>query len=206
MTKIDGIISVGGCRGFVVAGKHGQRFVITAGHCLPGLPPFHGAAPASERSFATLLGPVGGPCDVGAQCLFANPVSDLGVLGSPDAREFGLEAAAYAGLVESVAPLALADLPLTRTPGSLVAEAAWEGPARLVALDGRTFSCTLRAGSRALWVKDAAEPIIGGMSGSPILDGDGAAVGIVCTGAGRLSGPNPFLMRQLPRWLLDEIA
>jgi len=116
-------------------------------------------------------------------------------------------------------PLRLADLPPKRKRVKLPAVPAlklrrshvpappvWEGPARLVALDGRWLGCTLRAGSRALWVKDAAEPIVGGMSGSPILNNDGAALGIVCTGSGRWSGPNPFLMRQLPRWFLDELA
>jgi hypothetical protein len=94
---------------------------------------------------------------------------------------------------------------VTMPPGSIFLPPAWEGPARLLALDGRSFRCKLRAGSRALWVKDAAEPMVGGMSGSPILNDDGAAVGIVCTGSGSWSGPNPFLMRQLPRWFLDEI-
>lgn len=35
-----------------------------------------------------------------------------------------------------------------------------------------------------LWIADAAEPIRGGMSGSPILATDGAAIDIVCVSGG----------------------
>jgi hypothetical protein len=195
----EGIIQVSkGGRGFVVAGKR-ERFVITAGHLLPKLPPFHGASPSSERNFAKLLGPLGGRCDVGAACLFANPIADLGVLGSPDSQELSEPADAYKALVESVTPLVIVDLPLKRE--RIKVKAALEGKARLLSLDGRWFRCTLWASSRALWIKDAAEPIVGGMSGSPILNDDGAAVGIICVA----TGPNPLIARQLPRWLLDEI-
>ena len=62
-----------------------------------------------------------------------------------------------------------------------------------------------------LWIEDAAEPIMGGMSDSPILT-EGAAIGIVAVsngfvtddgkelGRAREGGPNPRLADHLPRW------
>jgi hypothetical protein len=41
--------------------------------------------------------------------------------------------------------------------------------ARLLSLDGRWFSCTIRHFSGPLWITHAAERVLGGMSGSPIV-------------------------------------
>jgi hypothetical protein len=48
-------------------------------------------------------------------------------------------------------------------------------------------------------VTAAAQPIQSGMSGSPILDADGDAIGAVSTGAG-----NPRLLDALPGWFLAK--
>jgi hypothetical protein len=63
--------------------------------------------------------------------------------------------------------------------------------------------------STANGVFNAAENIIGGMSGSPIVDDDGAAVGVLCTSSGGQKGsteggPNPRLTHNLPGWVLRE--
>ena len=45
---------------------------------------------------------------------------------------------------------------------------------------------------------------VGGMSGSPIIDGDGRAIGIVCTSnedRDRLDRPHAHLIHSLPRWV-----
>jgi hypothetical protein len=55
-----GIIRVGHGRGFVVEGADSRRLVITAAHCLPFFPPCHGASYLRERTYKTLLGPLGG--------------------------------------------------------------------------------------------------------------------------------------------------
>jgi hypothetical protein len=56
-------------------------------------------------------------------------------------------------------------------------------------------------------VHDAAQDIVGGMSGSPILTQDGSAIGVVVTSTGdqREGGPNPRLASSLPGWLLGEL-
>jgi hypothetical protein len=50
--------------------------------------------------------------------------------------------------------------------------------------------------------------LVGGMSGSPIVSAEGAAIGVACQGAedgaGNQTGPapNPSLLGNLPGWLL----
>jgi hypothetical protein len=50
----EAVIRVGDGRGFIVAAGD-ERLIITAGHCLPGLPPYHGASCLYERTFDALL-------------------------------------------------------------------------------------------------------------------------------------------------------
>lgn len=200
-----GIIQVGAGRGFVVEGC-GNRFVITAGHCLPELPPCYSFSALHERTYRNLIGSLGGASDVWAECLFVDPIADLAVLGCPDGAELNERADAYRDLTGPAAPLPIAALPLADTQFP-----PWEGRARLLSLDNRWSQCKLMASHRALWIQDAAEPIVGGMSGSPIMVGD-AAVGVLCVSAGQegdghvAGGPNPFLAAHLPGWLLKEMG
>jgi hypothetical protein len=222
----NGVIRVGEGRGFMVEGKR-QCFVITAAHCLPQLPPCHRASLTQERSYAKLLGPVGGERTVWTECLYVDPIADLAVPGSPDNQVLIDEAEAYEAFVDGVTPLPIADLPLTREPVKLnpvffsgkkmpgttiPGPPKWEGSGKLLSLDGRWFPCKLRALSRGICVYETAEPIRGGMSGSPILTEAGAAVGVVSTSSGigssegHTEGSAPFLMRELPRWIIEEIG
>src|SRR4051812_32902565 len=86
------VLTVGGGRGFVVETEREDRFIITAGHCLPRLPPSHAASETWERTYAKLVGPVGREPNVWAECVFIDPVDDLAVLASPDNQELGEEA------------------------------------------------------------------------------------------------------------------
>jgi hypothetical protein len=81
----------------------------------------------------------------------------------------------------------------------------------MLSLDGEWFKCRVRSMGRSLWFDQAAQPVIGGMSGSPIVLPDGGAVGVVCVSEdsharGREGGPNPLLAANLPGWLLEEAA
>jgi hypothetical protein len=84
-------------RGFVVKRRQ-QRFVITAAHCLPSLPPAHPMSYLKERTYEALLGPLGSEPTVCAECLFADPVADIAVLGSPDNQMLWEQAQAYEAL------------------------------------------------------------------------------------------------------------
>jgi len=185
-------LSSGG-RGFIVGLR--SRFVITASHCLARLPAPDPAAYLAERTFQNLLGPLGGPCDVWAECVYADPVADLAVFAAPDLQLLAAQAERFEALVAAQTPLRVAALPVLGEP------AKWQGPARLLALDGTWFDCRLCATGRSLWIEERTQDFAGGMSGSPIVDLEGAAVGVLCS-----TGANPLLMRQLPRWLLEEIV
>ena len=81
--------------------------------------------------------------------------------------------------------------------------------ARMLSLDGEWFSCQIACPRDLLWFDQAAQPVIGGMSGSPIVLPDGSAVGVVCASdsghsSGRTGGPNPMLAAHLPGWLLEQ--
>jgi hypothetical protein len=97
-------------------------------------------------------------------------------------------------------------LPTRQGPREAVSDA------RMLSLDGEWFKCRVTSRGRSLLVEEAAQPIVGGMSGSPIILPDGAAVGIVCVsaegaeGAIYRAGPNPMLTANLPAWLVEEAA
>lgn len=192
------IVKVGAGRGFAVQGVR-DRLVVTAGHCLPVFPPCHSASYTEERTYKNLLGPIGEKPAVLAECLFADPICDVAVLGPPDGQEFFDECEAYETLMDAATVLPIADAPR-------------DGPAWLLSLAGRWFRCNVRHGGGRLWISDAADGIVGGMSGSPIVAEDGSAIGIVCTSGGRAGdvhtegGPNPRLTHNLPGWLLRELG
>jgi hypothetical protein len=78
-------------------------------------------------------------------------------------------------------------------------------PARLLSLDGRWFSCTIRHFGGPPWITHATERVHGGMSGSPIVAEAGTAIGVVCaTTSPREGGPNARLSDNLPGWLLRD--
>lgn len=196
------VLTVGGGRGFVVEVLRRnpwfqvpERVIITAAHCLPHLPPSHGASSYWERTYANLIGPLGKKPTIWVECYFADPVADLAVLGMPDNQQLPDEADAYEELVEAAVPLRFADI----VPGH---------PARLLALNGRWFPCDVSSpAGGALWLANAAEDIVGGMSGSPIVQG-GSAVGLVSVSSAMLGephrqgGPNPRLLHDLPARML----
>ena len=189
------VLKVGDGRGFVVEAD-GSRVVITASHCLPHLPPNHGASFTEERTYGNLLGLLDERApNVWAECLFADPVADVAVLGSPDGQKLYDEATGFETLTNE-------------TPILRIGEAENESSAWLLTVDGRWVRCTVRIFGRSLWIENAVEAIQFGMSGSPILNGDADAIGVVCLGGGSdfdstaLGGPNPRLTHNLPAWVL----
>jgi hypothetical protein len=160
-----GVLKVGDGRGFVVGGKF-DRYIITAAHCLPWFPPCISASNLEERTYRELLGPIEGPSTVWAECCFVDPIGDIAVLSSPDNQELWKEAKAFEALVELLTPLAVADI------------AAVDAPAWLLPLAGEWNRCRVQHNGGGLWLSKAS--IAGGMSGSPIVIENGAAIGVVC--------------------------
>ncbi|MGA3001753.1 MAG: serine protease [Acetobacteraceae bacterium] len=184
----SGVITVGHGRGFVVEGA-GERLVITAAHCLPALPSFG----LEARTYGPLLACRGEEPRAWAVCRFVDPITDIAVLGSPD----NPHADDYRALMATATALSFGD-PVRHTVNF------W-APARLLSLDGRWFSCTIRHFGGPLWITHSAERVHGGMSGSPIVSASGMAIGVVCTiTSPREGGPNARLPDNLPGWLLRD--
>lgn len=193
------VITVGGGRGFIVETTR-YRLVVTAAHCLPHFPPAAATSFTHERTYPELLGPLDNRAPkVGAECLFADPIGDIAVHCSPDDQAAYEEAAAFEKLTEDVPSLRIADAP----------ECA---PAWLLTLDRQWARCKAKHFGGPLWIESATVPIMGGMSGSPILNADGGAIGVLCCSSGTASGahteggPNPRLVESLPGWLLRQLA
>jgi hypothetical protein len=203
-----GVINVNGGRGFVVEGKNWRRYTITAAHCLPSLPPPHPGSYFHERTYSELLGPLGGERTVWAECVFVDPVADIAVLGSPDDQVLSDEAEQYEALTEAATPLSISDLPALGPENARASEGieAW-----LLSSENHWGRCRIKPLPRGLWIENTEEDIRSGMSGEPIMIDDGSAVGIICYSsalageAHRSGGPNPFLTRHLPGWLLREL-
>jgi hypothetical protein len=191
---LNAVLSVGGGRGFVVNHNHrnwpGGRapIIITAAHCLPRkLPPPHPWRSPKEATYRRLLGPLGGRRTVWAECIFVDPVADIAVLGQPDNQTLPEEADAYEALVESLASLVVADAPKQRfelltLPGlrkrQVKRPTPSEGQAFVLLLDGQWREGRVKRYGPQL----AFEPknlFVNGMSGSPILDAKGNAIGVV---------------------------
>ena len=185
------VIRVGSGREFVVrgAGPFGDQLVITAAHCLPFFPPCHGA---SDRTYKALLGSLGEGPAVWAECLFVDPIGDIAVLGPPDGQELANEWEAYNNLINELPTAPIGDAPPQR------------GPAWLLSLDNRWFRCDAQHRDGPFWITNAAENIVGGMSGSPIVRSDGSAIGVLCISIEGTNegGPNPRLGHNLPAWLV----
>jgi hypothetical protein len=218
------VVKVGGGRGFIIAHRVkvpplklrtknrpkeisfvGRRFVehrliVTAAHCLPNMPrvpPVY-----SQRTYKKLLGTLdGNKNEVWAVCLFANPVGDIAILGCPDDQDFCDEADAYRALVDEA-------------PAMQIGKAR-SGRGWVLNLSGdRWVETTLKIHSSIWGPILETGPTESGMSGSPILNDAGRAVGIVSQGHETVendtrknvnSGPEPILALELPGWLLQNV-
>jgi hypothetical protein len=210
------VVKVGGGRGFVIEHRIcvnipdfgavqsrkrsysvKSRLVVTAAHCLPHLPLAQSFENLMDRTYPDILRSLdGAKSNVWSECLFADPVADIAVLGCPDEQDFDEQADAYHALTDDVPALAIAK--------------ARRGQGWLLAIDGvRWIPTTIRVVSDIYGTSLSIGPTVSGMSGSPILDDVGRAVGVVAMGTETVStsgerhineeaGPQPILMHDLP--------
>ncbi len=144
----SGVITVGQGRGFVVEGA-GERLVITAAHCLPSLPSALASFGLAARTYGPLLARRGEEPRTWAACRFVDPIADIAVLGSPD----NPHADDYNALMATATALTFGDS--VRHPVNF-----WL-PARLLSLDDRWFSCTIRHYGGPLWITLAVVAALG---------------------------------------------
>ena len=162
---------------------------------------------------ANVLGPLDQKPTVWAECLFADPIAGIAVLGEPDAGSWSKESKAYDDLVEPIPPLkSIASLRSVEQVKSAlrrnyvtplrIADAPEEGRAWLMSLKGEWFQCMVmytKIFETPLFIIDPEQPPVRGMSGSPILSDNGKAIGVFCLISDWGSGsPNPRLTRDLP--------
>ena len=186
------VIAVGGGRGFVVEARRQYfRSIVTAAHCLPEMPPAHPWMNLKEKTYQGLLGPLGGDCSVCAECLFVDPVGDIAVLTGPDNQELYEEAEQYEDLTENYSQ----SVPVSPPPENK--SQGW-----VLSLENTLLSCKIETVSRTISVSEVEGGIVAGMSGSPILDQAGRAVGIVSTNRDM----NPCLAEMLPAWILRHFG
>jgi hypothetical protein len=192
------VLRVGGGRGFVVEGQT-RRWVITAAHCLPKFPPCEGLSTLEDRTYERFLGWLGQEQEVWAECLFADPVGDVALLGPPDPAELHEQYVAYEALMEAAIPLPVTDMLPEK-----------ERPAWVLSLDGCWWPVVAQYFNHGpLVLSNTAEDIKGGMSGSPIVADDGSAIGLVSVSSDDRSRyaycTGPRLCGNLPGWLLREL-
>lgn len=229
---IRGVIAVGDGRGFVVQGVS-QRYVITAAHCLPHLPPAHTCAHEEEKIYRLLAlrhGP-GPTVTLNAHTRWegGQVIQKTTTVPTLDGGADVERAVATCLFVNPVADIAVLGQPdnqalwdeadvfdslVEAVPAFRVAHPQLDhrhsppkGSASLVSLNGELMPCTIRRYGATLLTYGART--VGGMSGSPIIAPDGSAVGIVVVGSNGPytgDGPHPILTEQLPGWLLNELA
>jgi hypothetical protein len=212
--QMTAILRVGDGRGFVVTCQgylRSERIVITAAHCLPHLPPCHPGRYLHEYTYQRLLGSLGGKHTVWAECVFVDAMADIAVLGSPDNQELSDQAEAYDQLVNSTKPIGVADAPVqgsellttfgehqvsNPTPGV--------GPARVFSLKGRWLKGQVfRRGDRLNF--EPGKHVVSGMSGSPIIDATGSAIGVVSCSSNLGEATSPVIVDSLSARLVQSI-
>jgi hypothetical protein len=193
------VVQVGSGRGFVVSAGE-SRYIITAAHCVPrdGLPRPHLANSTSQLTFPELIGPVGSNRKtIWAELCVYSLVDDVAAFAAPDDQALYEQCNRFE--VFTAAALKIGNPPVALAPH------LWEGDpgtaAFVLSLDCEWKPCTVRGAGRFLWIaKDGDNHIKSGMSGSPIIDANGAAIGVVSIGP-----VNPSLMDCLPPWLLRKL-
>lgn len=166
------IVKVGDGRGFIVKGNDprykgfGERFIITAVHCLPSMPACDLMRYTEDATFADLIGAIDGAATIWTECVFADAVSDLAILDNPDDQELFEKAELYEEFTQAATPIRIRE--------GRAGERVW-----VLGLDGDFKAGVLAwVGLGTITVKGLADAIKPGTSGSPILGDDGFAISL----------------------------
>ena len=180
-------------RGFFIKVR-GERYVITAAHCVGRLPIADSGEFMEDHTYKNFLGPLNGPRNIWAACLFVDPIADIAVFCEPNEIVFSSESKAYREFAKQATPFVLSRM---RVPGLFKATS----DAQILSFDGEWFSCRIDCYHNLLiWIADAGQQILRGMVGSPIILPDGSVVGAVSI----KDGPHAMLSGRLPVWLVRE--
>jgi hypothetical protein len=206
------VLRVGAGRGFVIEQRVRlprrpgllnhvrRRLVVTAAHCLPHFLAAHAAGYTYDRTFQNLLGKLNTKPSVWAECLFADPIADIGVLGAPDDQALPDKAQAFEDLVNGLEAFEIAEAQSGKG-WTLSLDAQWI--LEDVEMSSGFWGSTLTIGTTQ-----------GGMSGSPILNAKGEAIGVVVLGtesetlhgtsANERASRQPILLGDIPGRFIGE--
>jgi len=200
----------GGGRGVLVPGG----FILTAAHCIRWS--LEGGMALGDdyvEKAKTADGEV-----LQLSVLAVEPVTDIAVLGSPDAQHIPDAAQKFDEFAARTKPVpvfigAMEPVITRKKLGSLTMSVPtpFAMPILIYNLDKRWVKGTgtvFKSGQPTVWV-ETDEEIKGGASGGPIVTLDGELVAIVSnsscqTGPG--DGNGPRILRALPAWIADEIV
>jgi hypothetical protein len=168
------IVRVGRGRGFLVGDhrKNGDgyiwRDVVTAVSCLPEFPsfiPFKG--PERLHSYDLILGRLDEEPSLSAECRFADPVSNLAVLGS--------HSDAYNQFIHWDIAIQIAEPLRPYAPGwGPIEQDVW-----LLMLNGEWIKCTATGHTNHISISGEPGLFDGALSGTPIINADGNAIGMI---------------------------
>jgi hypothetical protein len=176
------VVTVGAGRGFVVRGPY-VNLIVTAVECLPFVPTHD-----SSSVIPDLLARLDAPPFLQADCLFVDVISGITILG-PDYPE------TYFEFVEALVPLE-------------VSEPKDGARAFLLSLSNRWFDGVVNDYDQRLTIHRVEHPFVDGMSGSPILDASGRAIGVVRVSddtRNTTTGGGPKLATCLPGWFFKKL-
>jgi hypothetical protein len=200
-TAKQSVINVGNGRGFIISAGE-SRYIVTAAHCLPDsrIPKPHLANGINELTFPNVLGTLRAKRQtVWAELCALNICDDVAVFNEPDGQELYGKHQRYEKFTAPAMTLG--------NPPAIVEPYKWSKtpgmPASVFSLNGEWQSCTLHNGGRFLTIEQN-DLIKSGMSGSPIIDSEGRAIGLVSTSGGG-HNMNPNLLDCLPLWLLRKL-
>jgi hypothetical protein len=207
MTAFDiakrAVIRVGGGRGFIARAGEARR-IITAAHCLPfdRLPTPHLSNSARELTFAKIAGRLTAKqLTIWGELSAYSLTDDFAALTEPDGEcgeqpYMRYETFTQQAMPIGVSPDAVAPHFWSEHPGS---------PAWTLSLAGEWQKCVVYNNGRFLTL-DTDAKIDSGMSGSPIINENGAAIGVISTGnSGVGRNLHPSLSDCLPPWLLRKL-
>jgi hypothetical protein len=208
---IAAVVRIGDAgRGFILEVADCCRYVVTAAHCVPAerLPTPHLANSTTELTFPQLIGPLAKEAKptIWGELYAFSLTDDVAAFQAPDGQDLYDQHSKYEKFIDAAAlkigtfPPSVPSWQWDDVPGS---------PAWVLSLDCIWTPCTVHTTGRFITTHGAK--IEAGMSGSPILNADGAAIGLISTSSDSDNPAvnirfgldrHPSLADCLPPWLL----